>query len=284
MIVKTIFEFKKKKEFLFLTDSDGCVMDTMTIKHEKCFGPCMIKEWELSLWEAEILNIWNKINLYGITRGINRFKGLALTLSEVNYKFRKIEGVSSLLSWVDGAKELSNDALKSVINENPEEEIFKKALSWSISTNKAIENISLSEKLPFPCAKKALEFARGQADVAVISSANLDALHDEWQRHGLFPLVDAIASQSDGSKAGCIERLVTKGYDRSKVVMCGDSVGDYEAAKNNGVFFYPILACHENESWQEFISDGFDRLTSGSFKEYGEEKMRQFYKNLNNNH
>ena len=29
-------------------------MDTMDIKHIKCFGPCMVEEWGLSEWEAPI--------------------------------------------------------------------------------------------------------------------------------------------------------------------------------------------------------------------------------------
>lgn len=34
-----ITEYVKKKDFLICVDSDGCAMDTMDIKHIKCFGP-----------------------------------------------------------------------------------------------------------------------------------------------------------------------------------------------------------------------------------------------------
>ena len=40
--------FNKSKDFLICVDSDGCIMDTMDIKHFKCFGPCMVKEWDWS--------------------------------------------------------------------------------------------------------------------------------------------------------------------------------------------------------------------------------------------
>lgn len=282
--MKNLSDFEKKKKFLLCIDSDGCVMDTMTIKHKSCFGPCMIEEWELHRWETEVLAIWNQINLYGITRGINRFKGLALTLAEVNGRFTPIDGVDSLLTWSREADELSNRALESVAAARSKEKIFKKTLSWSIKVNEEIDNIPVSEKLPFPSAKRAIEFARGQADVAVVSSANPDALIEEWQTHGLFSLIDTMSSQTDGSKADCIDRLVAKGYDRRGVIMCGDSAGDYEAAKKCGVLFYPIIAGRENESWQEFIFEGFGKFIDGSFKEYGDEKLRQFYNNLNNNH
>ena len=39
--------FQKKKDYLICVDSDGCAMDTMNIKHIKCFGPCMVEELSL---------------------------------------------------------------------------------------------------------------------------------------------------------------------------------------------------------------------------------------------
>lgn len=38
--VKDPYEgFAKTKDFLICIDSDGCAMDTMDIKHFRCFGP-----------------------------------------------------------------------------------------------------------------------------------------------------------------------------------------------------------------------------------------------------
>lgn len=37
--------YEKKKEFLICVDSDGCAMDTMDLKHTRCFGPCLTAEW-----------------------------------------------------------------------------------------------------------------------------------------------------------------------------------------------------------------------------------------------
>ena len=39
--------FKKTKEFLVCVDSDGCAMDTMDIKHIRCFGRVMVVVWGL---------------------------------------------------------------------------------------------------------------------------------------------------------------------------------------------------------------------------------------------
>ena len=56
---ETIAEFKKSKEFLVCVDSDGCAMDTMEVKHRKCFGPKAIEIWELQGVEKKFLE--NKI-------------------------------------------------------------------------------------------------------------------------------------------------------------------------------------------------------------------------------
>ena len=54
-MAKDLSSFQKKKEYLVCVDSDGCAMDTMDIKHYRCFGPCMVEEWNLQQWEAPIL-------------------------------------------------------------------------------------------------------------------------------------------------------------------------------------------------------------------------------------
>jgi len=90
-------QFKRQKDFLVCVDSDGCAMDTMDIKHFRCFGPCMTAEWGLEEWREEILSRWNEINLYTMTRGINRFKGLVKVLSEVREKYCEIEDLESLV-------------------------------------------------------------------------------------------------------------------------------------------------------------------------------------------
>ena len=277
--MKTLREFNKTKDFLICVDSDGCAMDTMDIKHFNCFGPCMVEEWSLHQWGEAILRRWNEINLYSITRGINRFKGLAAALSEIDGKYTAIEGIDALLRWADSAPELSNSALEAIIADGGED-IFKKALAWSKAVNLSITALPEEDKLPFPLAREALEFAHRYADVAIVSSANLGAVLEDWQSHGLIDHVDVIMSQNDGSKAFCISELMKLGYDREKALMCGDAPGDLAAAEKNGVYFYPILVGREGDSWQEFMDTALPRLTGGDYTAYGEDKRREFFKNL----
>ena len=101
--------YDKKKEYLVCVDSDGCAIDSMDIKHFRSFGPSMVDEWNLEEWKDEILKRWNEINLYTITRGINRFKGLLMALKEINEKYTEIMDLESLEEWTKTTNELSNN-------------------------------------------------------------------------------------------------------------------------------------------------------------------------------
>ena len=274
-------DFTKKKDFLVCVDSDGCAMDTMDIKHYTSFGPCMIDEWELDLWREEILARWCEINLYTMTRGINRFRGLAIALTEINEKYKEIKDLPALIDWAENSDELSNDALSRAIEKSPETISLKKALSWSRAVNESIKSLPEEKIIPYPLVKEALEIAHKNADVAIVSSANLAAVIDEWTRHGLIDHVDILLAQDAGSKAYCIGELLKKGYSKNHVLMCGDAPGDLAAAEKNGVFYYPILVRNERESWQEFIETALGKLLSGEYGgEYAETKKQLFRENL----
>ncbi len=277
--------FEKKHDFLVCVDSDGCAMDTMNCKHIHCFGPCMVEEWGLQEWRDEILIRWNEINLFQMTRGINRFKGLAKALLEIDEKYTEIPGVDTLHTWTEMATALSGDALKAEIEATADgggRACLEKALSWSNAVNAAIVKLPKKLKVPFPGAKAGLAAAHEFADVAVVSSANRDAVDEEWTTHGLYDHVDIVLAQDCGSKTHCIAEMLKFGYALDHVLMVGDAPGDMDAAEKNGVLYYPILVNHEEESWSEFANSGLSNLKSGSYiGPYQAEKRRQFIKNLN---
>lgn len=278
--MSTIFDtFTKQHDFLVCVDSDGCAMDTMDVKHIRCFGPCMVEEWGLGQWREPILNRWNEINLYSMTRGINRFQGLRLALEEIDSRYTPIEGVEELAAWVDNARELSNAALKEVIARGGGI-CLQKALAWSKAVNQAIAVLPEELKRPFPGVLEGLATAYVVADVAVVSSANRDAVAEEWEKHGLAAHVDLLLAQDAGTKAHCIAELLKKGYDPRHVLMVGDAPGDQAAAEQNGVWFYPILVRHEAESWVELRRSGLSKLTAGDYEDYGKKKAVEFRRNL----
>lgn len=274
-------KYQKRKEYLFCIDSDGCAMDTMDIKHINCFGPCMVEEWNLSEWKQPILKRWNEINLYSRTRGINRFKGLAMALKEIDNLYCKIEGIQELCKWVEETPELSNTALKEYIQKDKSMPVLIKALSWSERVNEGIDSLPEEKKVPFSGVEKALEYAHQYGDIAIVSSANRQAVEDEWKRHHLLEFVDIVLVQDVGSKAFCIRELLKKGYDKQKVLMIGDAPGDCEAAQKNDVLYYPILVKKEKESWEEFVEVAVEKFVQGNYKEdYMKEKTKEFWKNL----
>jgi phosphoglycolate phosphatase-like HAD superfamily hydrolase len=242
----------------------------------------MIDEWGLDEWCDELLTFWNNVNLYTMTRGINRFKGLAIALKKVDAEIVPVEDVADVIDWAENAKELSNGALEHAIEEKPDSVSLRKALAWSVAVNKSITELPEEEIRPFPLAREALQLAHEKADVAIVSSANLGAVLDEWEKHALLEHTDIVMAQNAGSKAACIAALLEKGYDREKVLMCGDAPGDLAAAEKNGVGYFPILVNRERESWEEFMSEGFTRLLEGTYHgEYQDKKIKEFKNNLN---
>jgi phosphoglycolate phosphatase-like HAD superfamily hydrolase len=280
----SIFDsFEKKHDYLICVDSDGCVMDTMNCKHFHCFGPCMVAEWGLEAWSEAILERWNVINLFSMTRGINRFKGLAMALGEINSQYTPIRGIAHLQRWADTAPALSNDGVAKAIETAEDEDakiVLRKALSWSKAVNAAIVALDESLKVPYAGAHEGLEAAHRFADVAMVSSANRDAVEEEWGKFGLLSHTDIVLAQDVGSKAACIREMLKFGYDPQKVLMIGDAPGDSDAAEKNGVHYYPILVNHEKDSWGEAVAVAFEKLRLGEYASYGEEKKRQFLQNL----
>lgn len=270
--------FVKKHDFLICVDSDGCAMDTMDCKHIHCFGPCMVDEWELDAWREPVLERWNVINLYSMTRGINRFKALSMMLAEVNEKYAPIDHLADLTAWVNSGAAPSNDAIQKAIDETGSP-ILKKALSWSKAVNAAIVALPEELKKPFPGAKEGLAAASAFADVAIVSSANRDAVVEEWTKFKLLDHVDIMLAQDMGSKAHCIAEMLKFGYDPAKVLMVGDAPGDQDAAKQNGVHYYPILVRHEAESWAE-APEAYAKLRAGEYDDAEKEYTERFLRNL----
>lgn len=274
-----LFEnYRKTKEFLVCVDSDGCAMDTMDIKHHKCFGPEMIKVWQLFEKEKDIIALWNHINLYSRTRGINRFKGLAKTFEELKNQGIVIPDVDSLLNWVEEATELSNPSLEREI-EKTKSSCLIQTLKWSLAVNEAIKNLPTDDE-PFPNVQKGLAFLATVADISVVSSANGGALDAEWHRHGLIQYIQLLLGQEAGTKSRCISQLKDKGYQPQNVLMVGDAPGDLEAARANGVKFYPILVGKEGFSWERLYTEAIIRLMAGTFDDAYQEQLIHEFKDI----
>lgn len=259
-----ISEFKKTKQYLVCVDSDGCAIDTMEVKHRECFGPEAVKEWELEKVEKRFSQVWNQVNLYSKTRGINRFKGLVKTFEVLADEGIEIPDFSSISQWTKTATELSNPALEKAISQTNDKQLIK-VLNWSYKVNEAISWLP-EDNQPFPKVKEGLEAIYPLADIAIVSSANGGAIRAEWERHSLDKYVSVMLGQEAGNKAFCIKTLKENNYLDDDVLMIGDAPGDLEAAQENNVLYYPILAGKEKFSWERLISEALGKFIQGNYR------------------
>lgn len=265
----------KKEEYVFCVDSDGCAMDTMTYKHQLFFGPLAADVFNVEAREI-FLKEWDKINLYSKTRGVNRYVGLVMGL-----EFAKISGIENLQNWVDTTDSLSNASLEKAIAENPSDDL-KKALDWSNKVNRSIKNYE-GDALAFSGAVEGLDALHELGKVFVVSSANKEAVEEEWNDQGLMAHIDDLYCQDRGKKEDVIAGLIEEGYAVDKIMMIGDSPGDLSAAEQNGVAFYPILVGDEANSWKALANSVGKAFAEGNFTEEDQKQaVAQFWGNLEN--
>jgi Predicted phosphatases len=273
------------KKYLICVDSDGCVMDTMNQKHREYFGPVFVEYYNLEEIKEEALDIWLSINLFSKTRGINRFLGLKKTLEELQKRGkleREIEvELKDISNWLKNSKEYSNQALLQEY-EKVQKKGLKRAYEWSIQVNERIY-LQNQKSSAFLGVKKQLSEFKKNADIAIVSSANAEAVKKEWEEEGLLSYVNYIMTQEMGSKKEGIAKLLKLGYKKEHVLMIGDSLGDWQAAFDNKAAFYPILVGKETLSWEKIIEGALIPLMDNNFtKKYQEYLLQEYYKELDN--
>lgn len=270
--------FEKKKQILVCVDSDGTIMDTMTVKHERCFGPMLFRVFSVEGMEHEILNHWLHVNLYSTQRGINRFQGFDEICHFMADRYHvSIPGLDEFDEWVTTTKELSVKSMNQYRQSTMNDSLFAKAEKWSSLVNEAIRNLAPSQ--PFSGVKEILSALNGIADLVGVSSANREAVEEEWNRVGIISLFSYVGCQDIGNKTLIIKNALENGYDKKNVIMLGDALGDKEAAEKNGVRFFPIVPKHEIESWEKFYSEAFCMLSDNRFTDDYQERLNEDFIN-----
>jgi len=262
-------DFMPRNEFFIGIDSDGCVFDTMEVKHKECFIPNMIRYYRLAAISKYVRETFEWLNLYSKWRGTNRFPGLVLTIDhlaerpEVLRRRPRLPALTGLRRWLERETRLGNPALKAEVGAKGDPDLAL-ALEWSLAVNRSIEEI-VKEVPPFPFVRESLEHMAGKADVMVVSATPGEALEREWEEHGLKDRVALIAGQECGSKKEHLALTAVGRYEPAKILMVGDAPGDWNAAKANGVLFYPIDPGFEDESWQRFFEEALPRFFAGTY-------------------
>jgi phosphoglycolate phosphatase-like HAD superfamily hydrolase len=263
----TKLPFTPRHEYFIGIDSDGCVFDTMELKHKECFIPHIINHYELQAISKYAREAAEFVNLYSRSRGVNRFPALIETLEllqkrpEVAARGVRIEIPESLRSWILSESKLGNPALEARVAATNDPELTH-ALEWSVAVNRTIADMVRGVP-PFPFVRESLQRLQGRADLLVCSATPQEALRAEWAEHEIEQYVAIICGQEVGSKKEILQ--VTAPYRPGHALMVGDAWGDYQAALANRCLFFPICPGREELSWQEFCERGLERFLAGTF-------------------
>ena len=269
-------DFKPKHDFFIGIDSDGCVFDSMEIKHKECFAPMFIKHHKLQAVSKYAREVWDFVNLYSKTRGANRFPALVRALnllrerSEVKARKVNIPSYPALDDWIKRESKLGNATLQKEVKDGNEGLAHIKV--WSDAVNNQVADI-VHGVPPFPLLLETLENSISQADMMVISQTPCDALEREWTEHNISQYVEIIAGQEMGTKTEHLKFAAVNKYESDKILMIGDAPGDHKAAKANGVLFYPILPGNEEYSWERLNKESLNRFFTGTYAGEYEEKL-----------
>ena len=261
-------DFKPAKQFFVGIDSDGCIFDSMEIKHKECFTPMFIKHFELQAVSKYAREVWEFVNLYSKTRGTNRFPALVRALNllrerpQVKARGVKVPDTRALDDWIARETKLGNATLNAEVkNGNKGLEQVKR---WSDAVNAQIEDI-VKGVPPFPLVRECLDKINQKADAMCISQTPAEALKREWAEHGIDRYVKIIAGQEMGTKTEHIKSAAVGKYAPERVLMIGDAPGDFKAAKSNGALFFPINPGNEEASWERLYKEGLDRFLAGTY-------------------
>jgi len=280
-------DLKPTKEFFIGIDSDGCVFDTMELKHKECFAPMFIKHFRLQNASKYAREVWDFVNLYSKTRGCNRFPAIVHAMKflrdrkDVAARKVALYDTKPLEEWIKRETKLGNATLKKEVEAG--NKALAPALEWSYGVNKAVEDIVFGVP-PLPFFRESLEKMVQKADVIVVSQTPTEALVREWKEHDIDRLVRVIAGQELGTKAEHIQFAAGGKYPTSKMLMIGDAPGDLKAAKINQALYYPIIPGREEASWERFFKEGLDRFFAGTYTgDYEAGLIREFDASLPEN-
>jgi phosphoglycolate phosphatase-like HAD superfamily hydrolase len=261
-------DFKPAHKFFIGIDSDGCVFDSMEVKHKECFAPMFIKHFGLQAVSKYARQTWEFVNLYSKTRGCNRFPAVARALKllrarpEVMARHAAVPEIPALDDWISRQKTLDNKTLTAEVEGG--NKALAPILAWSNAVNAAVADIVRGVP-PFPLARECLEKMRNRADAMVISQTPTEALKREWAEHHIENDVRLIAGQELGTKTEHLKLAAVGKYPPQNILMIGDAPGDYQAAKASQALFFPIVPNHEEASWRRLYQEGLERFFSGQF-------------------
>lgn len=280
--MQTLQDFRVSHSYFVGLDSDGCVFDSMEIKHKECFTPMFIKHWRLQAASKYARRAWEFANLYSKTRGMNRFPVCVRTLKlvmgwpEAAARGIELPDLSPLQAFIDSEYPPSNAGLEAYRERFPDP-LLDLTMDWSLAVNAAVKDIVFGVP-PFPLVRETLDRVVAEADLAVVSGTPTEALRREWQENSLSHYPQLIAGQELGKKTEHLAAMAGRDrYSPDRRLMIGDAPGDRKAAEATGCLFYPVCPGHEEESWDRLCNEALDKFFDGSYAgAYQAERVREF--------
>lgn len=261
-------DHRPSHDFFVGIDSDGCIFDSMEIKHKECFTPMFIKHFGLQPVSKYAREVWEFVNLYSKTRGANRFPALSRALNLLRARPQTaargvtVPDTHAIDEWINRETKLGNASLNAEVQRG--NAALTTVQSWSNGVNASIADI-VHGVPPFPRVRETLAGIQQRADAMCISQTPADALQREWSEHGLDGFIQMIAGQEMGTKTEHLRFAAVGKYAPTHILMIGDAPGDLKAAKTNGALFYPILPGQEERSWEQLHAEALDRFFNGSY-------------------
>ena len=273
---QSLHHWQAVREFFIAIDSDGCVFDTMPLRHQECFVPMFIKHFGLQPVSRCAREVWEFVNLHSRSRDIHRFPALSNALNLLGERPEMAErGVAPLSTdaldaWIAGEPRLGNPTLEKAILDGATE--LTTVLVWSRAVDEIVTPVP-----PFPLAAESIRRCCEWADVLGISQSPAATLEQDWNTAQLTGVARGFAGSESGTKTDQLRLAAGNKYRPRHVLVVGDAPVDFKAAKANHALFFPIVPGREAASWQQFYDEGIDRFVNDQFAgEYEAALIQEF--------
>jgi len=283
--------WKREHDFAVCIDTDGCVLDNMWAKQVIVFHPHFMDMNGLRGIEMFFRIHAEHHNLWGTTRGCDRYLAVqhslrsllqdpdareVLPVDHVKDLLASIDGYVSFIDESGGEKGFGIPSLTEYHEANGLDYNITRLLAWSEAVDRTFRYVTLGMP-PFAGVRETLEYLAERADIMIVSATPYNDLSEWWTRTGLVEYVQGIAGKEMGKKAEHISTLkAAGGYADDNVMMIGDGGGDLKAARANNALFYPTPAGREQEAWAN-AREAFDAFFAGQYRGHVEdEKVAEF--------
>lgn len=279
--------WKREHDFAVCIDTDGCTLDNMWAKQVIVFHPHYMDLNSLRGAELFFRIHAEHHNLWGATRGCDRYLAVQLTLKslledpqarralDVDHVRGLLASLTGYIEFIDqsgGKKGFGIPSLREHHEHHGLDFNVTRLLAWSEAVDRTFPFVTL-DMPAFDGVAETMRYLTKKADLLVVSATPYGDLAAWWTQTGLSEHVQAIAGKEMGKKGDHIRMLMEAGgYSPDQVIMVGDGGGDLKAAQANKALFYPVVAGREEDAWKN-ARRAFDAFFAGRYRGKMEDRL-----------